>query len=209
MRAHVTATLLILPLISGCSLDQRLDKVAADIHQRFADAKSWEQLPLRVISWQQALAMMHRCNDSLKSLDSQIEEAERDSLSVYTDMIPGISYYGYFTKSIKQLSDQLSANDMQSNVNITFSLPSLTQVPYRVYAAKARTYSAIKAKEGKERECVAQLYNAVHARALDLQLRELEETNPDLTEQQRLLNGRNELTADAEHWKKMCTLLGD
>lgn len=209
MRAYVTASLLVLPLLGGCSLDQRLDKVSADIHQRFADAKSWEELPMRVVSWQQALAMIHRCNDSLKSLDSQIEEAERDSLSVYTDMIPGVSYYGYFTKSIEQLSDQLSAKDMQSNVNITFSLPSLTQVPYRVYAAKARTYSAIKAKEGKERECVAQLYNVVHARALELQLRELEQTNPDLTEQQRLLNVRNELTVDAEHWKKMCALLGD
>lgn len=190
-------------------MEQRLDVVSEKIQQRFADAKSWEQLPLRVISWQQALAMMYRCNDDLKSMDSEIEQAERDGLSVYTDMIPGISYYGYFTRSIKQLSDQMSANDLESNVNITFSLPSLTQVPYRVYAAKARTYAAIKAKEGKERECVAQLYQTVHARALDLKLRDLETTNPDLTEQQRLLNVRNELTADAEHWKQMASLLGD
>lgn len=209
MRAQYTVSLLLLPLLSACSLEQRLDVVSEKIQQRFADAKSWEQLPLRVISWQQALAMMYRCNDDLKSMDSEIEQAERDGLSVYTDMIPGISYYGYFTRSIKQLSDQMSANDLESNVNITFSLPSLTQVPYRVYAAKARTYAAIKAKEGKERECVAQLYQTVHARALDLKLRDLETTNPDLTEQQRLLNVRNELTADAEHWKQMASLLGD
>ena len=198
-----------LPILSACNLQQRIDKVGDNIHRQFADAQSWEQLPLRVISWEQAVAMMHRNNHALKDIDSQIEDAERDSISVYTDMIPGISYYGFFTKSINKLSNDVSSKDINSEVNITFSLQSLSQVPYRVYAAKARTYSLIKAKEGKEREFISQLYVAVHSRALDLKMREIDELSPDVTEQDRILAKRTNLSADAEHWNTISKLLGD
>lgn len=209
MRVPVTIVLLSCALLNNCSLEQRLDTVAANIHRQFEDAESWDKLPLRVISWEQAIAMMMRCNASVKDAQSMIEEAERESLSVYTDMIPGLSYYGYFTKSIEQLSNNVSANDLSSNINVTFSIPTLSQVPYRVYAAKARTYAAIKAKEGKERELIAQVYALVRNRELDLKLRDLSQTNPDLTEQDKLLANKNDITADAAHWQKMSELLGD
>ncbi|MBR5876459.1 MAG: TolC family protein [Akkermansia sp.] len=195
--------------MNNCSLEQRLDTVAANIHRQFEEAESWDKLPLRVISWEQAIAMVMRCNASVKDAQSMIEEAERESLSVYTEMIPGLSYYGYFTKSIEQLSNNVSANDLSSNINVTFSIPTLSQVPYRVYAAKARTYAAIKAKEGKERELIAQVYALVRNRELDLKLRDLSQTNPDLTEQDKLLANKNDITADAAHWQKMSELLGD
>ncbi|MBR5212862.1 MAG: TolC family protein [Akkermansia sp.] len=195
--------------MNNCSLEQRLDTVAANIHRQFEEADSWDKLPLRVISWEQAIAMVMRCNASVKDAQSMIEEAERESLSVYTEMIPGLSYYGYFTKSIEQLSNNVSANDLSSNINVTFSIPTLSQVPYRVYAAKARTYAAIKAKEGKERELIAQVYALVRNRELDLKLRDLSQTNPDLTEQDKLLANKNDITADAAHWQKMSELLGD
>ena len=209
MRVPVTIVLLSCALLNNCSLEQRLDTVAANIHRQFEDAESWDKLPLRVISWEQAIAMMMRCNASVKDAQSMIEEAERESLSVYTEMIPGLSYYGFFTKSIEQLSNNVSANDLSSNINVTFSIPTLSQVPYRVYAAKARTYAAIKAKEGKERELIAQVYALVRNRELDLKLRDLSQTNPDLTEQDKLLANKNDITADAAHWQKMSELLGD
>ena len=198
-----------LPILRACNLQQRIDKVGDNIHRQFADAQSWEQLPLRVISWEQAVAMMHRNNHALKDIDSQIEDAERDSISVYTDMIPGVSYYGFFTKSINKISNDVSSKDINSEVNVTFSIPSLSQVPYRVYAAKARTYSLIKAKEGKEREFISQLYVAVHSRALDLKMREFDEQSPDVTEQDRILAKRTNLSADAEYWNTISKLLGD
>lgn len=209
MRVPVTIVLLSCALLNNCSLEQRLDTVAANIHRQFEEAESWDKLPLRVISWEQAIAMVMRCNASVKDAQSMIEEAERESLSVYTEMIPGLSYYGYFTKSIEQLSNNVSANDLSSNINVTFSIPTLSQVPYRVYAAKARTYAAIKAKEGKERELIAQVYALVRNRELDLKLRDLSQTNPDLTEQDKLLANKNDITADAAHWQKMSELLGD
>ena len=209
MRTPVTITLLTLALLSNCSLEQRLDSVSANIHKQFADAQSWDKLPMRVISWEQAVAMVKRCNASLADAQSTFEEAERESLSIYTDMIPGVSYYGYFTKSINQLSNNISANDLSSNVNVTFSIPTLTQVPYRVYAAKARTFAAIKAREGKERELESQLYALVRRREIELEIRELATTNPDLTEQDKLLANKTYISDDAAHWQKMGEILGD
>lgn len=209
MRVSSSVFLLSFLLLSGCSIEQRLDATSALINKQFADAKSWDELPLRVVSWEQAVAMMLRGNAAIKDTESSIEEAERDSLSIYTDMIPGVSYYGYFTKSIKQLSNSVSADDLNTNINVTFSVPTLTQVPYRVYAAKAKTYAAIKAKEGKERELISKLYALVRTRSLDLRLRELENTNPDLTEQDKLRTKQTNVTADADHWKQMADLLGD
>lgn len=209
MRLLAPATLLSLLLLSGCSLEQRLETVSEKIRQQFADAKSWEQLPLRVISWQQAMSMMERCNAKLETARSSIADAERDGLSVYTDMIPGISYYGYLTKSIKQLSNELSVNDLRSDVNITFFIPSLTQVPYRTYAAKASTFAAIKALEGTQRELMSTLYKTVRTRELTLRLRDLTEKSPDLTEQDRMLAVKNNVTEDASHWMQMAELLGD
>ncbi|MBQ4594234.1 MAG: hypothetical protein IJA81_06355 [Akkermansia sp.] len=209
MRTPVTITLLTLALLSNCSLEQRLDSVSANIHKQFADAQSWDKLPMRVISWEQAVAMVKRCNASLADAQNAIDEAERESLSIYTDMIPGVSYYGYFTKSINQLSNNISANDLSTNVNVTFSIPTLTQVPYRVYAAKARTFAAVKAKEGKERELESQLYALVRRRELELEIRDLATTNPDLTEQDKLLAHKTHITEDATHWQKMSEILGD
>lgn len=209
MRTSRLLLCITLPALGACSVQQRIESVEQDIHRQFADAQSWEQLPLRVISWEQAVSMMLRGNHSLKELDSRIEDAERNSISIYTDMIPGVSYYGYFTRSINQLSSEVSAKDLSSEINVTFSLPSLSQVPYRVYASQAEIYSILKAKEGKERECISQLYNAVHSRALDLKIREYDATSPDISEQDKILAKRAYLNADAEHWNTMAKLLGD
>lgn len=209
MRIPVAIPVLPVVFLSCCSLEQRIANVSENIHQQYADAKEWEQLPLRVISWEQAVAMMMRCNVEIADTQAAIEEAERDSLSIYTDMIPGVSYYGYFTKSIKQLSDNISANDLNANVNVTFAIPTLTQVPYRVYAAKAKTFAAVKAREGKERELSAKLYTAVHTRGLQLEARELEAKTPNTTEQDKILIRKSHQTEDAAHWQQMCELLGD
>ena len=48
--------------LQSCSLQERLDSVSSDINQRYADVKTWEQLPIRTISWNQAVAMMKRNN---------------------------------------------------------------------------------------------------------------------------------------------------
>lgn len=168
--------------------------------------KLWDELPQRVISWQQAVAMMKKGNAELLAADSKIRKAERDELSVYTDMIPGLSYYGYFTRSINALSDAISADDMNSRVNMTFSIPTLTQVPYRVYENKARAFAAIKAKEGKMRELESKLYKLVRSQEVEARLAAHESTNPDKKEEDKLLRKSEDTN---KQWKEIAELLGN
>ena len=176
------------------------------MQQDYEGVQTWDALPLRVISWQQALAMMKQNNTELMEADSTIRKAERDSISVYTDMIPGLSYYGYFTRSINGLSDSISAKDISSNINMTFSIPTLTQVPYRVYAAQATAYAAIKAKEGKMRELESKLYKTVRLRELEGRIKSHEAKAPEK---------RDSIQASAfaedshAYWKDVANILGN
>ena len=130
---------------------------------------------------------------------------ERDELSVYTDMIPGLSYYGYMTRSINALSDAVSADDMNTRINMTFAIPTLTQVPYRVYSSKAKTYAALKTKEVKIREIESKLYKAVRTQEVDARLAAHEQNNPDKKDDAAALRTGD----DNKQWKEMADLLGN
>ncbi len=207
LPAILTCTAALFALV-GCSVSQRLDKVSRQVEAMYAETKGWEELPVRTITWQQACAMMARNNNELRQADNAIEDAERDSLSIYTDMIPGVSYYGYMTSSLNRLSESVSGGqDLESNVNVNFYLPALTQVPYRVYSTKVVTFAAIKAREGKERELVSQLYRTTRLRQLNKQQEALADKPQDETAAMKSAMEKRE--TDSQHWMSMARLIGD
>lgn len=207
MKFSHSAVLTLLFLSSGCSLTQRLDEVSAAMNEQYASIEVWEKLPVRTITWNQALDMMARNNIKIQELDQSIERAEREELSVYTDMIPGVSYYGYMTSAISDLAGSESIDNFRQNVNVTFNLPALTRIGYDVYASKATTFSAIKAREGKMRELGASLYLAIRRRALEKQLAELAKGNPAGGD--TVLNEGKERDADVKFWNEISDLLGN
>lgn len=202
------ASVVLALILCGCSMEQRLSALSAKIEASYADAREWEQLPIKTISWQQAMSMVQQNNIELKKLSSAIDRYERQGWSVYTDMIPGLSYYGYLTKSIGDLSG-VATNDLNSNVNVTFSLPTLTNIPYRVYSSRASTFAAIKAKELRERDLTAQLYSAVRSREIELKKREIAKLKPEISEKERMLAESSQRLTDAAHWKNVAAILGD
>ena len=208
---HLFPILALAVLLPACSLDQRINRVSADIERLYSQTRLWEQLPQRTISWQQAIAMMRRQNPQLLAAQARIEHEQREELSVYTDMIPGVSYYSYFNKSLQGLTQSLSSNDIQTSLNINFYLPTLTRLPYEVYSAKASAYAAIKAKEGKEQELISKLYTAVRMR--DLRRRQLaHDKKSDAAAAGEHLPTAPNFGAennDLEYWKQISTLLGD
>lgn len=200
-------TLLVLPLLAGCSLDQRLDNISSALDAQYHSLEVWEKLPVRTITWNQAVDMMTRNNLDILRLDQRIASAEREEISVYTDLIPGVSYYGYLTAAIKDLASSESLDDFQQNINVTFNLPSLTRVGYDVYASKASTYAAIKAREGKIRENVSALYLAIRQREVAQRTAALEQETPDRKDE--ALRQAQAGEADAEYWNKVSSLLGN
>lgn len=193
-------------VLTACSLDQRLDRVSAEIERIYSQTRLWEQLPQRTISWQQAIAILRSENPTLQSADARIEQLRRESLSVYTDMIPGVSIYSFFTKSIEGLTESLSSDDLRTQVNVNFYLPTLTRIPYRVYATKAEVYAAVKAREGAERELISKLYQAVRKRELAQRRRHHEQQQASApTSAQHLID---EEKNNLDYWKEISKILG-
>lgn len=197
-------------LLAACSLDQRLDRVSAEIERVYSQTRLWEQLPERTISWQQALAILRRENPAMQAADSRIEHFEREALSVYTDMIPGVSIYSYFTESIKGITQSLDSDDVRTNINVNFFLPTLTRIPYQVYASKAEVYAAVKAREGTERELISKLYQTVRKHELSRKRRAREKNKPtSLHTADTPMARAPEQNEQLEYWKEISKLLGD
>ncbi len=208
MRRVLTVLACGMLLMSSCSIENILFDTSEDLQRKFQSLKEWEHLPLRNISWNQAVAMMAERNHDMIRADSTIESAKREVRSVFTDLIPGVSYYGNFSNTIAGLLEASNAGSSSYNIQVSFSLPSLTQVPYRVYSAQARAFSAEKAREGKMRELSSRLYKQIRNRELALKLKEMEEHKhnapPKTTEQLQ-----KEADAEAQFWQDMSELLGD
>lgn len=197
--------------LQSCSLSEHLARVTAKVEGQYDAVKTWDELPVRTISWQQAIAIMRRNNTELARAQATIEKAERDERSVYTDLIPQVSYYGYFNKTLDSLARQWSSDDVDSNLNVYFSIPTLTQVPYRVYASRATAFGAVKAKEGRERELTSKLYQAVRKREVAQKLAALEQRAPEAPAKATAAPAApsDKVNAESEYWKSMATILGD
>lgn len=193
-------------VLTGCSLQDHIDTVSEKIERDYVNVKTWDELPLRVISWEQAIAMMKKNNSDLLDAESAIRKAERETTSVYTDMIPGLSYYSYFTRSINGLSDAITPDDISTNINMTFAVPTLTQIPYRVYAAKARAFAAIKAKEGKQRELESQLYKLVRLHEIEEKIKAHKDKQPSTPSDTPAYLAKDETDT---YWKNVAEILGN
>ena len=195
--------------LSGCSLSQRIKKANDKMEERYAKITTWDKLPVRTISWNQAIAMMRTGNTSLMTARNSIKTADRETLRVYTDMVPTVSYYAYMSKSLNDLSKQWNGNDLNNNFNVNFFLPTLTQLPYRVYANKVRAFAAVKALEGAEREAVSKLYQAVRKREIALKMQALDaEQPPDTAAAQPTTSAERE-KQDLDYYQAVAELLGN
>lgn len=194
--------------LTGCSLSKHVERVSDRVEKQYADTRIWDELPQRTISWEQALSILRRSNPELKVAQSTVDSAERERLGVYTDLIPSVSYYGYVTKTIADLSQTWSHDDLTQNVNVHFTLPALTQVPYRVYSAEVRAYAAEKAKEGKERELVSELYQLLRKKEIRERGKELDARlgTAETTDPLQLLQAE---TSENTHYADVAKLLGD
>ncbi len=145
---------------ASCSVDRHMEKKAGELMARMDAVPDWRQLPRKEISWHQALAMMMERNIDLKKSEQSLKTTKRSVVNVFTQIIPGVNLDWMLTKELSDLA-RVSAGDVEYNTNILFNMPSLTQIPFDYYSAKAAVYTAEKTLEMKKRELVARLYQQV------------------------------------------------
>lgn len=147
-------------LLAGCSscsiekrVQDRVDIISADLEKQ----PDVEQLQVRTVSWNEAVAYALKNNLEIGRGQLSIDDAERRVRRVFMDFIPGVNLDALLTKDIGDLGS-VSTDDVGFHTNILFNVPSLTQVPITYYSAKASLFRANKAMEMKKRELVAKLY---------------------------------------------------
>lgn len=210
VKAKACAALLVLAVaLTGCSLSKRIQRASDKMEARYAKITTWEKLPVRTISWNQAIAMIRTNNTSIMAARNNVKSADRETLRVYTDLVPGVSYYAYMSKSLNDVARQWNGNDLNNNFNVNFFLPTLTQLPYRVYANKVRAFAAVKACEGAEREAVSKLYQAVRKREIALKTQALDAELPPETAAAPSAAGGERDKQDLDYYQAVAELLGN
>lgn len=139
-----------------------MERKTAELMNKVDALPDWEQLPKKEISWDQAMALMMEGNLDLKRTEQSLKTTKRAVVNVFTQIIPGVNLDWMLTKELSELT-RVTADDVEYNTNILFNMPSLTQVPFDYYSAKAAVYTAEKTLEMKKRELVSKLYRQVLA----------------------------------------------
>lgn len=197
-------------LLTGCSVSQRIERAEKEVANVYENLPDWEQLPIKRITWDQAIAIAKEKNIELQKARSTVKQAKRSVRSIYTDMIPGVNLYASMTRAIRDLSYAPKSDDISYNINILFNLPSLSQLPYRIYSAQAELFATEKACELKEREIISKIWQHVRLAELDKKLHDLDLAS--FNEEERKTEGalkeiefRNKTI---DQWSKLATLMG-
>ena len=152
----------LLPLCDGMRLllrGQAHGKKGGELMARMDAVPDWRQLPRKEISWHQALAMMMERNIDLKKSEQSLKTTKRSVINVFTQIIPGVNLDWMLTKELSDLA-KVTASDVEYNTNILFNMPSLTQIPFDYYSAKAAVYTAEKTLEMKKKGAGGQIVPA-------------------------------------------------
>lgn len=144
---------------ASCSVDRHMEKKAGELMARMDAVPDWRQLPRKEISWHQALAMMMERNIDLKKSEQSLKTTKRSVINVFTQIIPGVNLDWMLTKELSDLA-KVTASDVEYNTNILFNMPSLTQIPFDYYSAKAAVYTAEKTLEMKKKGAGGQIVPA-------------------------------------------------
>ena len=120
---RIVVIMLGLACMCSCSIKRHLARAEARVEGMYAETKDWDKLPIRSITWQQAVSLLMKHNPSVLEVEDQIRQAERESLSVYTEMVPGLSYYGYITRSLSELTGAVNSDELSHARAYASALP--------------------------------------------------------------------------------------
>lgn len=142
---------------TSCSLEKHMERKTGELIKKMETVPEWSQLPRQEISWNQAVTLMMERNIDLKKSEQSLKTTKRAVINVFTQIIPGVNLDWMLTKELSDLS-KVTADDVEYNTNILFNMPSITQIPFDYYSAKAAVYTAEKTLEMKKRELISRLY---------------------------------------------------
>lgn len=194
-------------LLTACSVEKRLESARHDLLEEYRAIPDWQKLPVKSLSWQQALIMLEK-NLELQRAQLNILEARQQRDRVYRDFIPIVDIGHYYNTALLRGNDNTPSSS-SFDVNILFSIPALTQLPIDHYTRSLALFKAEKDLELKRRELTAKLWQLFREQALKRQRHAVEDTSPEIRQADRQLKAEERELEQRDSTRELCALLND
>ncbi len=203
----ITLTSFLLLLLTACSATRRVEELNAEYQKAYSEIPAYESLPMRSLSWQEAVEKLHKNNLEIRELNRQYENSKYNLGSTLRSLIPLLDVGYYYNAPVKWGSGSPSSSNF--NINIFFNLPQLVRMPVERYTNALAAIKADVDRRRKIRELEAKLYKTFREHALLERELQLEKEKP----QQDPATAKTTHEAYAEKkrlaWATLCTLLHD
>lgn len=201
----ILPVILSLSLLVSCSVTKMVQDKQQQLTKQYQAMPDFESLPVRVISWQQAWAMLERNNSDLQEAQRRLQEAKYEEARVFYDFIPMVDFGKYYNMGLFRRNNAYSDTN-EFSFNVIFTLPSLMHLPIRKYTAALSVFKAEKDVELKRRELQAKLYKFFREEELAAGAARREESLPP---EQRSLQAEKTTLERRSSCLELCSLLND
>ncbi len=206
------ASCLILPmalllLASACSPTQKVAELSDDYKKFYTDIAAYESLPVRRLSWQEALAKLEKGNLEYREQKRQYENSKHQRSRTFRSLIPLLDA-GYYYNAPLRWGEGYPAQS-NFNLNIFFNLPQLVQLPIEHYTDALAVIKADTDCKLKKRELDARLYQSFREHALLNREQALQRESSSDDETARALDEKMQAEKKRQEWGKLCALLND
>lgn len=192
-----------LSLVS-CSLDSYLQGRQDKLVAQYRALPDYNQLPVRLISWQQAVQSALAGNPEYRQAQENLAHAERECGQTWRSFIPSIDIGYYYSRALFRSGGDYYRGGGDFNTNVMFMLPELTRMPVEHYGKLLAVRKAQIDLTLKQREIEAKLYQLFRERGISERL-EARKTGREDTPTTR----QKEKQDTREQWGKLCALLND
>lgn len=205
MKLMILYCILLAFLASACHPIERVQSCGESLLAEYRELPDYEKIPVRVLSWQQALIMMEDSNIELQQARHNLEEAHDQEKRIWREMIPTVNFGQYYNRSLFSNDVEAGAASSQLTYNVIFDLPSVMQLPMRKYTTALASFKAQKDIELKQRELTAKLYQLFRLAEFREKQQALEKSHL----QQDSMRYDAYLQEERDEWLQMAALLND
>jgi hypothetical protein len=148
-----------LVLVSGCRSPQtRVEQHMHDLRVEWRT--NWAHqahLPVRMIDWPEAVALMQGQNLKLRQARVEITNSQEMVRQVFRDLTPTLNLRSGLSKRVRDIPT-LTADDVTFSVDSFFNIPGVVSLAPRYYTARLMLLRSETARELAEREQTIELY---------------------------------------------------
>jgi hypothetical protein len=160
----LTASVVMLAAVSGClSPRKRLSERMVEVRGQWGtSAVHQAALPVRVLDWNTAVAVLRENNLRLRRTRVDVTNAQENVRQIYKNLLPTLTLRAGVSQSIGEVA-MTTWDDFFFDLNSFFNIPGLVGLNTRLFSARLSLMRAITFADLTERDQLIELYKLIVA----------------------------------------------